>query len=392
MISKNTKKYITKKKEKNLYGFRSIPPAHPGETLKDEINFFGLTQAEIATRVGCTVQTINRIINNKEPIRSDIALKLERAFEGRPSAQFWLNMQIAYDTEVALMKEKKKTGGEISFFKKYLKETYQELCRKSFCKKIVLNKDDDFVEAILSMKSFFEVSSLENIRDKNILGVAFRKYDRKNLNEYNLAAILQAGEREARKALKNSSLKEYDGKLFLSELPKLRHLTQKRPAVFLKELQEKCYRFGVIVVYVPNMKHTYFGGATTWIGNHPVIMLKKENQWEDTFWFNFFHEAGHILKHSKKKAFVDFNEEKREDVAEKDADDFAQKMLIPGFNEIASNIKVDDNIEMWIKKSARHVGVSESVIAGRICKVIGKNDIWKKLNKLRPTIKENIKA
>ncbi len=392
------KKYIDNKKEKNLYGVDFLSAEHPGETLKDEIDFFGLTQAEVATRAGCTVQTINRIINGREPITPGMALKFERIFGGRPSAEFWLNMQSAYDRESALMKEKEKTEEEINFFKKYVRNTYKELYRLGYCKKIVLKRRDHFVEAMLQIKKFFEASSLESIHDKNILGVAFRKYDREGLNEYNLAAILQIGEKKARKLLKNPNIGDYSKKAFSEEVINLKSLIRKHPSFYLKKLHEKCLKLGVIVVYVPNIKNTFFGGATTWIKNHPVIILKVEKQWEDIFWFNFFHEAGHILNDGKKQPFVDLTDpngkEKniggKMDIKNKNedrADTFAQNILIPNFEEIIKNIDVN-NLNSWIKKNAHESGVSEGIIAGRICKRIDNKNIWKYLNDFRPTIKE----
>lgn len=102
MVEKNTKKYIELKKSQGMYGADFLPTLHPGETLKDEIKFWGLTQEKVATRAGCFVQIINRIVKGKEPISPDMTIKLERVFEGRPSAQLWLlNMQSEYDRELA---------------------------------------------------------------------------------------------------------------------------------------------------------------------------------------------------------------------------------------------------------------------------------------------------
>ncbi len=388
MIAKNTREYIEDKKAAGLYGIDVALSSHPGETLKDEIEFIGLTQADVAARAGCTVQTINRIINGRESISPDMALKLERIFEGRPSAQFWLNMQSAYDNEAARAKEEKEVEKEIDFFKACMRETFKELQSFGLFGGITLGTKDGFKRAILAVKIFFEVSTLESIQDKNILGVAFRKYNRKNLNEYNLAALIKAGEKKARKILKDPLLKEYDEKKFLSELPQIKALTKNKPSVFLSKLQEKCRELGVIVVYVSNITHTYFGGATTWIGGHPVIILKAEKQWEDTFWFNFFHEAGHAIKHSKKEFFIDFENGKKTEL-EKEADDFARKMLIPDFEKIVTEIerrkKVDTHL---ITTFARKAGVGKSIIAGGICNYLGEG--WKELGRLRPTIKEKV--
>ncbi|MEX0918680.1 MAG: HigA family addiction module antitoxin [Candidatus Paceibacterota bacterium] len=389
MINKNTKEYIESKKSAGLYGLSVNPALHPGETLKDEIEFVGLTQADVAARAGCTIQTINRIVNGRESISPDMALKLERVFEGRPNAQFWLNMQSAYDNEAARVREEQRAEEEIGFFQSYMAETFKELQGFGLFGRITLETKDDLKKAVLEVKDFFEVATLESIHEKNILGVAFRKYDRKNLNEYNLAALIKSGEKKARKVLKDQSLKMYDEKKFLAELPRIKTLTEKKPVVFLNELQERCREFGVIVVYVPQITHTYFGGATTWVSGHPVIILKAEKQWEDIFWFNFFHEAGHILKHSKKKFFIDFENGKKTDL-EIEADEFAQKILIPDFETMTEGLKPEINIELWLKTSARLAKVSEGIIAGRVCNEVKNKNAWKILGKYRPTIKEKV--
>lgn len=387
MVAKNTKKYIENKKAQGLYGWESF--SHPGETLKDEFEFLGLTQVEVAARTGCAVQTISRIVNEKEPISPNMALRLERVFGGRPNAEFWLNMQSAYDQKIAMTKEAEKAEGEIDFFKTHLKKTYRELQKLGLFEKTSLRTADNFKKAVLSIKSFFEASTLLSIHDENILGVAFRKYDRKNLNRYNLAALLKIGEKKARKVMKEMSLKEYDKARFLAELPRLKSLTKKEPSIFLDELQCVCRELGVIVIYVPNMAHTYLGGASTWLGGHPVIILKVEKQWADTFWFNFFHEAGHILKHSKKEFFVDFENGAKTKI-ETEADTLAQKTLIPDFKEVTAKLKPGIKIESWLEESANSANVSQNIIAGRVCNDIGSKNAWRILSKFRPTIKVKV--
>jgi HTH-type transcriptional regulator / antitoxin HigA len=383
---KKTVEYIDYKKTRNLYGWESI--SHPGETLRDEIEFLGLTQAEVATRAGCTIQTINRIVNEREGVSHDMALKLERIFEGHPSAEFWMNMQSAHDQNVARMKESEKASGEVEFFKEHFIETFKGLQNLGYIEKFVLRTSDNFRKAVLAIKDFFETATLKSVYDENIMGVAFRKYERNDLNEFNLVALIKIGEKKARKFLKDSDLKEYDEKVFLSRLPELKSLTKKSSKEFLKELQDICKSLGVIVIYVPNMKHTHLGGATTWLNGHPVIILKQEKQWVDTFWFNFFHEAAHIVKHSKKEFFVDVEKDKKND-AEHEADNFAQKILIPNFEEITAKFN-SANFQSWLKESAESAGVSESIIAGRVGNRINEQKVWRILSPFRPTIKEKV--
>ena len=349
MISINTKKYIQDKKDQGLYGFDFTVTTHPGITLLDELNFLGFTQKELSKKIGYTVQTVNRIIKGKESITTEIALALERVFDGRPSAQFWLNMQADYDREILKKKEFDSTQKEVAFFKDYMKDTFKELQKGGVFDNYVLNTKDSYKKAIISFKDFFGSYSLRMISSESLLGVPFRKYNIKNTNQYNLSALLKIGEKKARQVITENMVTNYDKKAFVNKIETLRKLSNKKQKAFLMLLQKECLDVGAIVVYVPNMKNTEFGGATLWMGDRPVILLKVENQREDTFWFNFFHEMGHIVKHSKKDVFIDFDKNGEKNDLEIEADKFASKMLIPNFDEIRKQIEKGLSVNQYIE-------------------------------------------
>lgn len=383
MVSKNTKQYIEEKKSQGLYGWEDSLAVHPGESLKDEINFLGLTQKEVAFKANRTVQNISRIVNGKEPITPPMALKLERIFEGRPSAQFWLNMQTAYDKKIAQAKEEKMAEKEVKFFKRHLKEAFKELQKIGIFSRFDFKKDHHFTDAVLLMRNLFGTSSIKDINNTSGYGVAFRKYDRDNLNAYSLACLLKIGEKQARNVLKDGLIGAYNKKKFATEALKIKSMVKQKPSVFLDQLRKICLNLGVIVVYVPNIKNTYFGGATKWIGGHPAIMLKMEKQRGDIFWFNFFHEVGHILKHSKKDFFINLNEYEKQGV-EKEADDFAKETLLPNF-QINQNTEIT---EVWLKKVAKQEDMPVNIVAGRVCNDMKDKKLWESLSKFRYTIEE----
>ena len=391
MILKNTKEYIKNKKNQDLYGVAFIQSIHPGATLQDELDFFSISQKELAKKIGYSIQTVNRIVKGKEPITTDIALALERVFDGRPLAQFWLNMQSNYDKKISRMNELEETKKEITFFKEKIKTTFKELQKGGVFGKYILNSENNYKKSIIDIKDFFGSHSLQSISNEILLGVPFRKYKRENTNQYNLAAILKIGEREARKILRENIIKKYSERDFVKKLGILRKLTNKKPREFLKTLQKECLNFGVIVVYVPNMSKTFFGGATIWINDYPIILLKTENQWEDIFWFNFYHEVGHILKHGKKEIFINFDEDNRKNKIEKveiEANEFASEILMPNFEktnrQIRKGILIDERIDIISKK----FGVSKSIVVGRLCLNSGLKDVWRKFSNYRPIIKE----
>ena len=70
-------------------------PAHPGESLRDAMAAEGWTVTEAAAKLGCTRQTLSRVLNGKTGISPAMALALERI--GWSNAAFWVRRQAQYD-------------------------------------------------------------------------------------------------------------------------------------------------------------------------------------------------------------------------------------------------------------------------------------------------------
>src|SRR5450631_3669112 len=75
------------------------PPIHPGEILADELEEIGITPTELARQLHVPPNRMSQIISGKRAITGDTALRLGHWF--RNSAQFWLNLQTAYDLRMA---------------------------------------------------------------------------------------------------------------------------------------------------------------------------------------------------------------------------------------------------------------------------------------------------
>src|SRR5580700_5911656 len=72
------------------------PPTPPGEMLLEEfIRPLGMTQAELADRIGVSYVRLNEIVNGRRGITPSTALRLAKALGTTP--QFWLNGQLALD-------------------------------------------------------------------------------------------------------------------------------------------------------------------------------------------------------------------------------------------------------------------------------------------------------
>ena len=73
------------------YSDLAIPP---GETLSDEIAARGISQTELAARLGRPIQVVDEIMHGKKAITDQSAIGLEKVL-GIPAA-FWVNLEQNY--------------------------------------------------------------------------------------------------------------------------------------------------------------------------------------------------------------------------------------------------------------------------------------------------------
>ena len=79
---------------------KTIPPIHPGETLREDfMKPLGLTASRLAMELFVPATRVNDIVRGRRAITADTALRLARYFG--TTARFWLNLQTNYDLELA---------------------------------------------------------------------------------------------------------------------------------------------------------------------------------------------------------------------------------------------------------------------------------------------------
>ncbi|MCZ2156419.1 MAG: HigA family addiction module antidote protein [Bryobacterales bacterium] len=81
-----------------MTGTQLLPPIHPGEMLRDELEARGLSMNQLARGLCVPMNRISAIVNGKRAITADTALRLARFFG--TSAQMWMNLQTDYDLKV----------------------------------------------------------------------------------------------------------------------------------------------------------------------------------------------------------------------------------------------------------------------------------------------------
>ena len=70
-------------------------PTHPGEVLKDEIEYRGISQKKFAAQIGVQYTMLNEILNCKRAVNVQFAMLVEAALG--IDAELWIKMQTRYN-------------------------------------------------------------------------------------------------------------------------------------------------------------------------------------------------------------------------------------------------------------------------------------------------------
>ena len=77
----------------------NLPPVHPGEMLREELDAIGFSARKFAAHIGVPPNAITEIINGHRGVSAEMALRLARAF--RTSEYYWMNLQSLYAVKKA---------------------------------------------------------------------------------------------------------------------------------------------------------------------------------------------------------------------------------------------------------------------------------------------------
>lgn len=321
----------------------------PGEILKEYLQSRGIKVTAFAQRCGRPQKTISEIIAGKSSISPETAIQFERVLGVK--ASMWLDIESRYQLQNAIGKEKEKLSQFADWIQKF---PYTEMQNKGYLPKLRNTED-----ILLSLFRFFGVSSVkawDNYWENRLQGIRYKRSGNHQSNLYAVASWLRRGEEKALEIECN----RYDESTFKKVLQKIRTLTIKDWDTAREQLIELCRFAGVAVALVPDLSNTKLRGAAYWVSKEKaIIILSDRMKYEERLWFAFFHEAIHILRHSKKSIFVDYEEKNSsKNDEEHEADTYAASTIISDdqlteFFELygkQKNSYTQDELEKFAKK------------------------------------------
>ncbi|CAA7627284.1 HigA family addiction module antitoxin [Magnetospirillum sp. SS-4] len=77
----------------------NLPPVHPGEILKDELDALGLSARGFARHIQVPPNAVTAILNGTRAVTAQMALRLGQAFGTGPG--YWMRLQGMYEVKIA---------------------------------------------------------------------------------------------------------------------------------------------------------------------------------------------------------------------------------------------------------------------------------------------------
>jgi HTH-type transcriptional regulator / antitoxin HigA len=342
---------------------------HPGYTVAKALERDGMTQKNLCARTGLSEKHLSQIINGSASITVETALLLENALGG--AASFWINLEKNYQETKARLERTSLVKEEIGWVSKFF---YNELAKRGY-----VPQTSSLENKVENLWRFFGVSSLSYVETTE--AVAYRKKNGVEVKKEGIAAWLRCGEIESKKV----NLIEYSDKKLKQALSKIKLLSVKEPEEYSTEIINILNNCGVSLVYIPHLPGIGVSGAVRWINNNPLIQLSIYNAWADIFWFNLYHEIGHLLLHGKKEKFIEYDDRDLVTAKNKEAeaDKFATDELIP---EKSYTEFINKPLSLFgIIEFAKSLGINPGIVAGRLCHE--ERVKWNKVSSLRPRLK-----
>ena len=338
----------------------------PGRLLRAEIDARGMTQADLAARAKLTEKHVSQVMTGTVSLTPDVALAFERSL-GVPAHTLLL-------AEARYQAERSRQDAFTTLAK--LEPWARRFPLADLKKKGVLRGTERGGELVDLLLRFFGVANPQAFENVSLAGISgFRRAQHLNVDEYATAAWLRLGEQQTA----GHQLPAYDPNRLRRALPDLRRLSTRPDGDAFAEARRILAESGVALAFVDGIKGSRACGATRWVTpTRPLIVVSDRYGHRDTLWFSLMHEIGHVLRHPRRRTFVNLADDGDDvDGLEAEANVFAADVLVPDrYRDRLLAAATPDEFNAL----AADADIDVSILAGRRGHLTGE---WRKVQPLR---------
>ena len=331
-------------------------PIPPGEILEEELEAQGMTQKELAARLSRPAQVINEIIRGKKAITPETAIGLGKVLG--IDAQFWMNLESNYRITLARKREEDLIAANVEWLDEY---PIRDMLKRGW-----IEAGRDRPSRLKALMDFLGVAVAEPQAFQKAVGFRITEAAQQRVSLGALAVWLRKGELDAR----GVDTADYNDHTFTEALFGIRNMTSQNPSEFIPAIRDLCAGAGVVFCMVQELPKSGANGTTRWLTDRKaLIQMSIRNKWADIFWFTFFHEACHLLKHRTQRRIVIDGLADDPDIAEieSEANCFARDFLIPP--QDWNDFRTAGCFTLGsVEEFARSVGIAPFIVVGRLQK------------------------
>ncbi len=324
----------------------------PGWVLQERLEVEEISHAEFARRCGRSAKLISEIVSGKAPLEPETALQFEKVLG--VDASIWLGIESEYQLHRAREAEAESAGASAEWVKAF---PVRDLVKRG-----CIPRPESDIDAVSKLLAFFRVGSIDAWNTRyGRANVAYRHSQSFQSNEAALATWLRLGQIEAER----QDCVEYNETRFRQAARNIRRLTREPVVEALRQTATLCNEAGVALALVQPLPKTALSGAAWWLSpRKAVIQLTARHKSDDHLWFSFFHEAAHILLHSKKGIFVDETNGNGAEL-ESEANDWASNTLIPrrAWQQFVATSPRSAHV---VKVFAEEQGIAPGIVVGML--------------------------
>ena len=322
----------------------------PGRTLAEWLKRRDMSQAEFARRASLSNKHVSQVINGPAGLSAEVAVAFENV-TGIP-ARFWTQLESNYRAHEARTEEATSLAQHVGVLDRFP--------MKHLAARDLITGSGTQVQQLRELLRFFGVANVNALEEVWLAPTALRASKAYEPNTASLASWLRIAEREAAKIPTDS----FDAQRCAEALDDFRALTRVGGTDWVEPLKQRCAEVGIGLVIVKELPRCRINGATRWLSSDKaMVALSLRHRRHDTLWFTFFHELGHLLRHSKRKTFIDAAGAGVSEDLELDADRFASRLLIPPEHQTElHDLSTPDDVEEF----AARIGVDPSIVVGRM--------------------------